>query len=214
MARPRAWINSQRLRPAISAPLPCETRPRLYRWIAATRRISRPRSSGLSPRSSKRQSGTWTVMVIVSLLPHMSLSGRDGCQHADPMNSIPESHRPDQPPFRPQAPESEGQSRSRGDSREEDDRRCLNLGLRPKVADQTHLAKLTSSYACGRGPRSARVARHSAARRLPWPSRSRALRCFRSSHRFWLAGPRNHRLAGRRRCRRGDGRRRRAIAMP
>ena len=47
------------------------------------------------------------------------------------------------------------------------------------------LAKLTSPCACGRAPRPAGVARHSAARRPPWPSKSRALRSSRSSHRFW-----------------------------
>ena len=47
------------------------------------------------------------------------------------------------------------------------------------------LAKLTSPCACGRAPRSAGVSRHSASRRLPWPSKMRTLRCSRSSHFFW-----------------------------
>ena len=41
--------------------------------------------------------------------------------------------------FRPQAPESEGQRRSRGDSREEEDRRCLKPGLRPEVCEALDL---------------------------------------------------------------------------
>lgn len=58
-------MKPHRLSPAISAPFPCEIKPRLYRWIEAARRISLFHSSELVVRFSKSASGTWTVIVMV-----------------------------------------------------------------------------------------------------------------------------------------------------
>jgi hypothetical protein len=77
-ARASASKKSTGFSPAISAPLPCETRPSRYHSIAAARRISFANASGFSAIEARTSSGNPIVMVVSAwptLMIVFSLSG-------------------------------------------------------------------------------------------------------------------------------------------